>query len=111
MDGRRLEEGLLVRFCRAREKRIGKFGPEMNNGAIEVEGEDRGGVVIGISTLSVAWISAMRSEMASTESSTVIFRSLRVMVDRAPSDRAIVLSESSLCSICMSIDVMSEDSG
>jgi hypothetical protein len=54
IDGRRLEEGLLVRFCRAREKRIGEIGPETCTEAIEVEGEVRVGAGIGMSTLSVA---------------------------------------------------------
>jgi hypothetical protein len=54
IDGRILKEGLLVRFCRAREKRIGKIGPEPCAEAIEVEGEVRVGAGIGMLTFSVA---------------------------------------------------------
>jgi len=54
IDGRILEDGLLVRFCRAREKRIGKVGLEPCAEAIEVEGEVWIGAGIGMSTLSVA---------------------------------------------------------
>jgi len=106
-------EELPVCFCRAREKQMGNLGTEVDTSAVEVEEEeeDKGGVGVGIWILSVAWISTMRSEMASTESSTVIFRLLSIIVVLPPKDGAMVLSVVSFCSICISVDVISDDNG